>query len=1047
MPALSKEDKLRLLTTILESRHADLREQNLNRQGKGHFHVSGMGHEALAAVSIQMEPDDYIVPYYRDRGLILGRGMTTRQLGLEYFAKRNTGSGGRQMPSHYSNADLHIWSVPTPTGSQLLPACGIAWGIQLDGKKNLVVTTVGDAATRQGDFFEAICFAKEKKLPLLFLVEDNAYGISMPTRKTNPLALNVLEADNWRRIDGQNVQQIYDATAEAFGKIRAGGGPFFFWIKMERLSSHTSSDDQKLYRNEQELRELEKFDPLKCWNDQLIKEGIISTDDFARLDSEIKERIRQEYSEAEKAEDPSPNELLANVTKPSPKIEKEILPPGKYRIGDTVNKTLRAGLEDDPQRILFGEDIEDPKGGVFRLTQKLSTEFPKQVFNSPLAESTILGVACGLAAYGKRPVFELQFIDFIYPGFNQLVTNISNLRWRSFGNWKCPAVIYAPYGAYLPGGSLWHSQANESALAHYPGLSVVIPSTPADAAGLLWTAMHAEDPVIFLIPKHLLWAEHEYKEPIRAVPLGRARQCTSGSDVTVVAWGNTIEKSLEAIAKIDNETSVELIDLRSIVPWDKAAIEKSVRKTRRLVVVQEDTENCSVGQMIISHVTSTPELWNEMIGPPILVSKANVMIGYNPIYEYAALPDVERIVAAIRHSVATKYERAVVAGIGDSGPPAKQPELLQPGSPLPATVDASKRRVQNITVPVMGEGIRNAKVVSLLKKPGDRVALDDELCEVETDKAIYPIQSSFAGVMGEWKTKVGDTVDIGQDLGTLLTEEASLADQLEAEAEVSADQGTVAAGANRGGKATVPSSKERDVAPEDKGRYSVIEPALSPTITRKLSRVIPANLQIDARWDAVREAREATKTKHPENAPSPSVMIAWAVVRAMEKHAPFRRLILEDDEIVQNDDFDLGVAVALEDDRLATAVITDANRKSWPEFMETYEQTVAATRSGRVDAMNAPVVITSLGAFGVKAGAPIVVPPSVGTLFVGTAHRELIPNKNKNESAEVITLSLTFDHRVVNGAGAAAFANEIKKQIEGFTIPSEKKLGAAARKR
>ncbi len=1035
MPALSKEDKLRLLTTMLESRHADLREQNLNRQGKGHFHVSGMGHEALAAVSIQMEPDDYIVPYYRDRGLILGRGMTTRQLGLEYFAKRNTGSGGRQMPSHYSNADLHIWSVPTPTGSQLLPACGIAWGIQLDGKKNLVVTTVGDAATRQGDFFEAICFAKEKKLPLLFLVEDNAYGISMPTRKTNPLALNVLEPDNWRRIDGQNVQQIYDATAEAFGKIRAGGGPFFFWIKMERLSSHTSSDDQKLYRNEQELRDLEKFDPLKCWKDQLIKEGIITADDFARLNSEIKERIRREYSEAEKAEDPSPNELLTNVTKPPPKIEKEILPPGKYRIGDTVNKTLRAGLEDDPRRILFGEDIEDPKGGVFRLTQKLSTEFPKQVFNSPLAESTILGVACGLAAYGKRPVFELQFIDFIYPGFNQLVTNISNLRWRSFGNWKCPAVIYAPYGAYLPGGSLWHSQANESALAHYPGLSVVIPSTPADAAGLLWTAMHAEDPVIFLIPKHLLWAEHEYTKPIQAVPLGRAGQCTNGSDVTVVAWGNTIEKSLEAIAKIENEISVELIDLRSIVPWDKAAIEKSVRKTRRLVVVQEDTENCSVGQMIISHVTSTPELWNEMISPPILVSKANVVIGYNPIYEYAALPDVERIVAAIRHSVATKYERAGVAGIGDSGPPAKQPEYIQPGSPLPATVDASKRRVQNITVPVMGEGIRNAKVVSLLKKPGDPVALDDELCEVETDKAVYPIQSSFAGVMGEWKTKVGDTVDIGQELGTLLTEEASLADQLEAEAEVSADQGTVAAGANRGVKATVPSRKERDVAPEDRRRYSGIEPALSPTITRKLSRVIPANLQIDARWDAVREAREAAKTKHPENAPSPSVMIAWAVVRAMEKHAPFRRLILEDDQIVQNDDFDLGVAVALEEDRLATAVITNANNKTWSEFVKAYNDTVAATRGGRVDAMNAPVVISSLGSFEVKSGAPIVVPPSVCTLFVGTAHRELIPNKSKNESAEVITLSLTFDHRVVNGASAAAFANEIKKQIEGFKIP------------
>jgi 2-oxoisovalerate dehydrogenase E1 component len=1027
MPALGKDDKLRLLRIILESRHADLREQNLIRQGKGHFHVSGMGHEALAAISIQMEPDDYIVSYYRDRGLVLGRGVTTRQLGLEYFAKRNTGSGGRQMPSHYSDADLHIWSVPTPTGSQLLPACGIAWGIKLDGKKNLVVTTIGDAATRQGDFFEAICFAKEKKLPVLFLVEDNAYGISMPTRNTNPLALDILQRDNWRQIEGQNVQQVYDATAEAFEKIRAGEGPFFFWIKMERLSSHTSSDDQKLYRSPEELQELEKCDPLTSWKDQLVREKIITQKEYAELDNKIRERIRREYADAEKAEDPSPNDLLANVTKAPPKLEKEVLSPGKYRIGDTVNKALRAGLEEDPRRILFGEDIEDPKGGVFRLTQKLSTEFPKQVFNSPLAESTILGVACGLAAYGRRPVFELQFIDFIYPGFNQLVTNMSTLRWRSFGNWKCPAVIYAPYGAYLPGGSLWHSQANESALAHYPGLNVVIPSTPGDAAGLLWTAMHTEDPVIFLVPKHLLWAEHEYTEPICAVPLGEARTVCEGSDITVVAWGNTIEKSLEALHEIGNDISVELIDLRSIVPWDRAAIEESVRKTRRLVVVQEDTENCSVGQMIISHVAATGDVWNELLSPPILVSKANVVIGYNPIYEYAALPDVERIVGAVRRAVSTKQERvAVDAGVGRV-PATSEGVFSRPASRPAATEQTTEQRVQKITVPIMGEGIRNAKIVSLLKKPGEPVQLDDELCEVETDKAVYPIQSSFAGVMGEWKTNVGDKVEIGQELGTIVTSEPAIAEQFEAAAKESA-LSSVAAGVDHGRAAEIPTKR-----PESP---TAIEPALSPTITRKLNRVISANLQIDARWDAIQKARQTVKETDRERAPSPSVMIAWAVVRAMEKHPPFRRLILEDDQIVQNDNFDLGIAVALEGDRLATAVITRANQKSWPEFVSAYNETVAATRSGRVDAMNAPIVITSLGAFGVKAGAPIVVPPSVGTLFVGTAHHELIPNKTKNESAEVITLSLTFDHRVVNGARAAAFANDIKQEIEGFKIPS-----------
>ncbi|HXX42171.1 MAG TPA: thiamine pyrophosphate-dependent enzyme [Chthoniobacterales bacterium] len=1015
MPALSKEDKLRLLRLMLESRHADLREQNLNRQGKGHFHVSGMGHEGLAAISIQLEAGDYIVPYYRDRGLVLGRGVTTRELGLEYFAKRSTGSGGRMMPSHYSDADRHIWSVPTPTGSQLLPACGFAWGIRLDGKKNLVVTTVGDAATRQGDFFEAICFAKERQLPVLFVVEDNAYGISSPTRKINPLALDALQPNNWQQLAGQNVQQIYDATNSAFEQIRAGGGPAFFWVTMERLSSHTSSDDQKLYRSAEELEGLERCDPLKCWKDQLIDEGALTADEFARLDNEVKERVRREYSEAERAEDPSPNELESNVTGAAAKtIDEEILPPGKYRIGDTVNRTLHAGLKENPDRIIFGEDVEDPKGGVFRLTQRLSTEFPKQVFNSPLAESTILGVACGLAAYGKRPVFELQFIDFIYPGFNQLVTNISNLRWRSFGNWKCPAVIYAPYGAYLPGGSLWHSQANESVLAHYPGVNVVIPSTPEDAAGLLWTAMHADDPVLFLIPKHMFWAERESAEPIRPVPLGKARKVQDGSDITLVAWGNAVEKAIEALVKIGNEISVELFDLRSIVPWDKIAIEQSVRKTGRLVVVQEDTENCSVGQMIIAHIASRPDLWNDMVSPPILVSKTNVMIGYNPIYEYAALPDVERIVAALKRSDADTIFRSTSPVVRE-----RKPAMVESADATPRKVEMPNGNVQPITVPIMGEGIRNAKIVSLLKKPGDPIALDDELCEVETDKAVYPIQSSFAGTLGEWKTKIGDTVDIGQELGTILTDETG----------------------EPAGSAAAPSHREG----HDR-RRNRIEPALSPTITRKLAHVISANLQIDARWDAIRKAREAAKKKNGRHVPSPSVMIAWAVVRAMEKHAPFRRLILEDEQIVENDNFDLGIAVALESDRLATAVIVDARNKSWPEFVEVYRETIEATRSGRVDAMNAPVVITSLGAFGVKVGAPIVVPPSVGTLFVGSAHREIIPNGRKNETAEVITLSLTFDHRVVNGAGAGNFVRDIKEQIENFKIPrSEAKSVTSAR--
>jgi len=344
---------------------------------------------------------------------------------------------------------------------------------------------------------------------------------------------------------------------------------------------------------------------------------------------------------------------------------------------------------------------------------------------------------------------------------------------------------------------------------------------------------------------------------------------------------------------------------------------------------------------------------------------------------------------------------------------------------------SEQQSVQNITVPIMGEGIRNAKVVALLKQPGDKVELDDPLCEVETDKAVYPIESSFAGVMGEWKTEVDATVDIGQEIGTIIADEADWEDPIVAATKVSPETSLKN---GRDGNQAAPS--KRDTAPAAPRQSAAIEPALSPTITRRLGRVVPANLQIDARWDAIRTAREAVKKEDAKSGATPSVMVAWAVVRAMEKHAPFRRIMLEDDSIVEHAEFDLGIAVSLENDRLATAVVSKANTRDWPDFVQRYNATVEETRGGRVDAVNAPIVISSLGAFGVRAAAPIVVPPSVGTLFVGSAHHELLGDGKSNETAEVITLSLTFDHRIVNGAGAANFVHDIKQQIEAFAIPS-----------
>ena len=285
------------------------------------------------------------------------------------------------------------------------------------------------------------------------------------------------------------------------------------------------------------------------------------------------------------------------------------------------------------------------KGGVFGLTKGLSASFPKQVFNSPLAEATIMGVAVGMAAYGLKPVFELQFIDFITPGWNQIVTNMSTLRWRSNNEWSCPCVIYAPCGAYLPGGSLWHSQSNESWLAHLPGVNVAVPSTPEDAAGLFWTAMHSNDPTFILIPKHVFRKNMEV-EKVAALPLGKARIVKEGDDVTVATWGNCVELAEEVAGKSD--ASLEIVDLRSLVPCDYETLTKSVEKTGRLIVVHEDSRTAGFGQTVIAEMISKPERFNLLLSPPQLVARADVHIGFNPVYEYAALPDIDDVLAAIR---------------------------------------------------------------------------------------------------------------------------------------------------------------------------------------------------------------------------------------------------------------------------------------------------------------------------------------------------------------------------------------------------------------
>ncbi len=641
-------NRLALLKLMYLSREGDRREGVLLRQSKGWFQVAGMGHEPLAILALLMEEEDFLFPYYRDRAMVLARGVSNYELALAYFAKRSSSSGGRQMPGHYSDRSRNIWSTPTPTAANLLPACGAAWGMQLEGKPNVVVATTGDAAARQGEFYEAVAFAVERQLPIVFVVEDNRYGISTNTDQFNPFKLGVFNEEiGIHHVNARLPQKLHQAGVEALAKAREGAGPSVLVCQLDRLCSHTSSDDHRVYRPADEIADMMECDPIEVLAAQLIQEGELTAKSWEAAKEKIDAQVDQEYQKAEEADDPSAEDLLDELQADSPSAE---VPPlegnRRWRMVDAVNHVFDAGLQRNSKFIFFGEDIEDPKGGVFRLTANLSTKHPERVFNSPLAEATIAGVACGLACYGMRPVFEMQFVDFTSPGWNQICQNLATIRWRTNGDWTCPAVIYAPSGAYLPGGSLWHSQSNEALFAHIPGLRVVMPSTPEDAAGLMWTAMHAEDPTIFLVPKHLIRQQMDVGDA-PPVQFGSARIRREGTQVTLVTWGNGVEVSLAAANEASDVASVEVIDLRSLQPWDKHMVQQSLAKTSRLVVVQEDNVSCSVGQMIICELTSDSESWYSFVSPPQLVSRDDVHIGYHPILEYAALPSVQSIVTAI----------------------------------------------------------------------------------------------------------------------------------------------------------------------------------------------------------------------------------------------------------------------------------------------------------------------------------------------------------------------------------------------------------------
>ncbi|MCB9990722.1 MAG: transketolase [Rhodospirillales bacterium] len=645
------------LIPMMLSREADRREDILFKQGRGQFHVSSSGHETLALFAPYIEKEDHLYCHYRDRALLLALGVPLYQAALGFFARAESSSGGRQLVNHFCYKPLNIISGATPCALQCLPATGAAWAFKMQEKKNISFCFVGDASTRQGEFFEAVAFAIQEQLPVIFVVEDNGYGISTPTENMSPVHLGLMPEKYLCQIDGRNVETMDSNIGRIIADVRSGKGPKVLWLSLDRLTPHTASDDHTKYRSQQELEEISLRDPVLVEKQRLINDQLLLEDDLSQLEKDIELYVKQSYARAEAAALPDPEDVTDDIIsdfKETRNIQKRIpfspYPQDTWTMAEAWNHALNEILKNNEKALVFGEDVADPKGGVFGLTKGLSSGYQGRVINSPLAEATIAGLASGLSISGYLPIFELQFADFIGPAFNQIVNQIATLRWRSKGQYKCPLILYAPCGSYIANGGPWHSQTNESWFAHAPGLKVFMPSTPDDAANILIDAASGEDPVLILLPKNLFFvrAPNNTKDCL-PIYSERAKIKRSGEHITIVSWGNCVGFALEAARRLDQERiSCEVIDLCAITPCDWQAVHESVRKTGRLIVVQEDNKTCSFGQSIMSEICSDFETWESLYSSPQLVSRPDIHIGFNPVLEQAVLPNVDDIIMAAR---------------------------------------------------------------------------------------------------------------------------------------------------------------------------------------------------------------------------------------------------------------------------------------------------------------------------------------------------------------------------------------------------------------
>lgn len=694
---LDRDTLVRLYRAMFLSRRLDDREIQLKRQNKIFFQISSAGHEAItSAVALLLRPGvDWLYPYYRDRALCLLTGVTPLEMLLQAVgAKDDPSSGGRQMPSHWGHPKWNIVSKSSCTGTQFVQAVGAAEATLYYGnhpkalaqaKKaplgqyvrhepdEIVYVSAGDGATSEGEFWESLNVACSKKLPIFYLVEDNGYAISVPievqtaggsiSKLTRGFpGLHIAECDGTDPLEG------YSVCKEAVRYVRERRGPALVHAHVTRPYSHSLSDDEKLYKSPEEREEEARRDPISKFALFLVREGVLDQKEIEALEADVDREVREATDQALAAEAPAVESIRVNVYSPDvdPTSSAFESQPHFHGAQKTMVEMVAATLMDEMGRderiLVFGEDVADAsreenlkqvkgKGGVFKATAGLQRKYgPDRVFNTPLAEASIVGRAIGMATRGLKPVAEIQFFDYIWPAMMQLRDELAVMRWRSNGAFKAPAVIRVAIGGYLTGGAVYHSQSGESIFTHCPGLRVVMPSTALDVAGLLRTAIRGDDPVMFLEHKHLYrqpYNRSEYPGPDFTIPFGKARVVKEGADVSIITYGAVVHRAEVAAAQLQREgLSPEIIDLRSLSPYDWEAIAASVSKTHRALVAYEDMLSWGYGAEIAARIAD--ELFDQLDAPVKRVAAMDTFCAYQPKLEDVILPQTEHITAAVR---------------------------------------------------------------------------------------------------------------------------------------------------------------------------------------------------------------------------------------------------------------------------------------------------------------------------------------------------------------------------------------------------------------